>query len=99
MSMTSLQLSEATDDDRRWRMEIVELLTKLGEEGAVALIKIDGVRASDSVDIWTFVVSGPPLGESFVRVDASSPEECVSLGLLKLREIVPKWSWIDELTI
>lgn len=50
-------------------------LERMREEGAVVIIKLDGLRKSRP---YTGVVSGGPLGDEFFRIDERSIEECVS---------------------
>lgn len=77
-------------------MEIEKLMIDLGKTGASALIKCDGERLSQGGDPWTFVVTGGPLSEEGpVRRDDISFEECLTNGLLALRNRGPEWHWLD----
>lgn len=55
----------------RWgdAAELMAALDAIGRDGANAVVKIDGVRSDGAV--YTVVVTGPRLGESFFRKDGS----------------------------
>ena len=55
-------------------MDVVAILGALAEQGVTALLKADGERMRAHARPWTFVAGGEPLGDDFVRIDATSVE-------------------------
>jgi hypothetical protein len=68
-------------------VDVVEVLAALAEQGVTAILKADGERMLERTRPWTFMASGPPLGEEFVRIDAASVEACFDHGLPRLRAL------------
>lgn len=56
---------------------------KMRAEGAVVVIKLDGERmqANDN-GRYTVVVSGPPLGDNFFRIDCNVLEEGLAKAII-----------------
>jgi len=55
---------------------------RMADEGAVIVIKIDGLRGSSDTGKYTVVINGGPLGEDFFRLDTSNLDEGLALGIL-----------------
>jgi hypothetical protein len=71
---------------------VERLMRRLGEAGLTAIVKIDHERLAEEGKPWTVVFSGPVLGdEGFVRAE----EECLNVGLLRLRERGMEWRWVS----
>ena len=62
----------------RWRdaSDLLAVFDVIGRDGANALVKVDGGRSNGSV--YTVVVSGGSLGESFFRRDGDDLIELLS---------------------
>ncbi|MCW1887378.1 hypothetical protein OKA04_21755 [Luteolibacter flavescens] len=54
-----------------------QLLDQMRAEGSVVLVKLDGER---TLDPYTLVISGGPLGENYFRKDGSSINELIAEG-------------------
>lgn len=67
-------------------MDLTALLQWLAEHGITALIKVDAERMAEATQPWTFVASGAPLGEEFVRTDAATLATCLNHALPRLAE-------------
>jgi hypothetical protein len=54
----------------RWKeaAALMAVLEAIGQDGATAVLKVDGGRPDA---VYTVIVSGPELGESFFRKDGS----------------------------
>ncbi|MFE2988655.1 hypothetical protein [Streptomyces sp. NPDC059262] len=57
----------------------------LGGQGVDAMIRIDAERVQAGQPAWTFFASGGPLSQG-VRDDGASAGECLSRGLIRLRD-------------
>ena len=68
-------------------MDVVAILGALAEQGVTAVLKADGERMLAHARPWTFVASGEPLGEDFVRIDAASVEDCLAYAVPRLRSL------------
>ena len=55
--------------------------------GVTALLKADGERMRAHTRPWTFVAGGEPLGDDFVRIDATSVEDCLAYAVPRLRSL------------
>ena len=68
-------------------MDVVVILGALAEQGVTAVLKADGERMLAHSRPWTFLASGEPLGEDFVRIDAASVEDCLAYAVPRLRSL------------
>ncbi|MEV4264478.1 hypothetical protein [Kribbella sp. NPDC049584] len=61
------------------------------------MVKIDHERLAEHGRPWTIVLSGPPLGDGFVRAEESSLDRCLQVSLTRLRaKAKGEWSWLTE---
>ncbi|MEV6268899.1 hypothetical protein AB0L64_17105 [Kribbella sp. NPDC051936] len=78
-------------------MDIEELWIRLAEAGVTAMLKIDHERFAERGRSWTILLSGPPLGDGYVRAEEASLDRCVAVGLSRLRERAnDEWGWVSE---
>ncbi|WP_432893184.1 hypothetical protein ACQPYH_19420 [Kribbella sp. CA-245084] len=77
--------------------DVEELWTRLAAGGVSAMVKIDHERFAEGGRAWTLLLSGPPLGEGFVRAEESSLERCLKVGLERLMKRADgEWGWVSE---
>ncbi len=78
-------------------MNIEQLMLCLAQAGTTAILKIDNERFEEHGEPWTFVVSGPVLGEGgFVRAEEVTLDECLKVGLSRLMDRGEQWNWVSE---
>jgi hypothetical protein len=78
-------------------VDIEQLWIRLAEAGVTAMLKIDHERLEERGRSWTFLVSGPSLGDAgFVRVEESSLDRSIEVGLTRLMNKGDQWSWLSE---
>lgn len=77
-------------------MDIEELWIRLAEAGVTAMLKIDHERFAEHGRSWTLLVSGPPLGDGFVRAEEASLDRCLKVGLSRLIDKADgDWGWLS----
>ncbi|WP_213457197.1 hypothetical protein [Rhizomonospora bruguierae] len=77
--------------------EIEQLMRRLAEAGATAILKVDHERLAQGGEYWTFIVSGGTLGEGgLVRAEEATLAECLRIGLSRLASYGPQWHWVSE---
>jgi hypothetical protein len=69
------------------RVDVVAILRELAEQGVTAILKADGERMLERSRPWTFVASGEPLGDQFIRIDAASVEDCLAYAVPRLQAL------------
>lgn len=69
-----------------WAERTGELLDHLRAAGLVAIVKADGERDKSP---WTVLITGPLLGDDYVRAETSSLEAALSHSVAELRRRVP----------
>jgi hypothetical protein len=78
-------------------MMIEQLMYRLAQAGATAIIKIDHDRFAAGGEPWTLVISGPVLGDAgFVRAEEATLAECLKIGLSRLQSRGGQWHWVSE---
>lgn len=76
---------------------IEQLMQRLAQAGATAIIKIDHERFAEQGELWTIVISGPVLGDDgFVRAEEVTLSECLKVGLSRLQDRGAQWHWVSE---
>ncbi|MFC6157077.1 hypothetical protein ACFWUU_16415 [Kribbella sp. NPDC058693] len=77
--------------------DIEELWTRLAAGGVSAMVKIDHERFAEGGRPWTLLLSGPPLGDGFVRAEEASLRRCLEVGLTRLADKAEgEWGWVSE---
>ncbi|WP_078594572.1 hypothetical protein [Streptomyces sp. NRRL S-920] len=74
-----------TDPDSGVEDAVLLILEWLGEQGVGAMIRVDAERFQAGLPVWTFTAGGGPLARG-MRADGASAGECLSRGLIRLRE-------------
>jgi hypothetical protein len=78
-------------------VDIEELWVRLAGAGVSAMVAIDHERFAERGRSWTIVISGPPLGDRFVRAEEASLDRCLKVGLSRLiDEPGGEWAWLSE---
>lgn len=67
----------------------------LAREGLTVLLKVDHERMAESSRPWTMVVTGPRLGDGFLRVDAPTMDEAIERCLRPVRGTAG-WGFLDD---
>lgn len=57
---------------------VLPLLERIRGDGATVLMKLDGARGPADNGPYTFLVSGGPLGDDFIRAEVSSLEHGIA---------------------
>jgi hypothetical protein len=86
------RLSATRVDEWRELSGLLAVLDAIGRDGANALLKIDGERPADT--IYTVLISGGRLGQSFFRRDGGDLRALLREAILFYREHV--WSAGDQ---
>jgi hypothetical protein len=75
---------------------IEDLMERLAQAGVTVIIKIGHERYAEQGEPWTLVISGPALGDGgFVRAEEATFDECVRVGLSRLRARDERWQWVS----
>ena len=72
-----LQLAEVSPSWHRIDA-VLPLLERMRADGAVVLVKLDGERVGADAELYTVLVSGPPLHGDFIRADSASLEHALA---------------------
>lgn len=72
-----------------------DIMERLANQGVAVILKVDHERASEGGEPWTVVLSGPGIGgQSFIRAESESLDDCLSQVFGRLRETGSQWDWL-----
>ncbi|MFN9246826.1 MAG: hypothetical protein ACK56J_11835 [Planctomycetota bacterium] len=74
--------------DWRGLDSVLALIDMIRGDGAVFLLKFDGQRTDDDSGQFTVVVSGGPIEDHPIRIDARTLEDALAYGIIKYAEAV-----------
>ena len=78
-------------------MELERLMWQLAESGVTVVLKADHERFAEGGPYWTLFISGSRLGDDGpVHADEGTLKECLTVGLTRLLERGPEWTWVKD---